>query len=206
MATTHDPAVPNHHADHPGFSGVGGFLAALTMIPGRSAVSDLAMELAAVGPSDHVVDIGCGPGSTARRAAARTGARVTAVDPADVMLGLARRLDRSGAVTWARGAAESLPLADGEAGAAWSIASVHHWPEIDAALTEVLRVLAPGGRFVAIERRTRPGATGLASHGWTAEQADAFRERCQLAGFERLRVESRRVGRGAQLAVVAVRP
>jgi hypothetical protein len=40
-----------------------------------------------------------------------------------------------------------------------------------------------GGRLVAIERLSRPGATGLASHGWTVEQASAFADRCRAHGF-----------------------
>jgi ubiquinone/menaquinone biosynthesis C-methylase UbiE len=48
---------------------------------------------------------------------------------------------------------------------------VHHWHDLDAGLAEVRRVLRPSGRFLAIERQVEPGATGLASHGWTAEQA-----------------------------------
>src|SRR3712207_2751108 len=90
------PAVPNHHADHPGFAGVTGLLMGLTMVPGRGTLARLAADLVAVAPGDHVVDVGCGPGAIAREAA-RRGARVTGVDPAEVMLGLARRLTRKGA-------------------------------------------------------------------------------------------------------------
>src|SRR5262249_37765675 len=68
---------------------------------------------------------------------------------------------------------------------AWSIACVHHWADLDAGLEEARRVLKPGGRLVAIERLSRPGATGLASHGWTPEQASAFKDRCLAHGFTR---------------------
>lgn len=195
--------VPNHHADHPGFSGIGGLLMGLTMVPGRSSVTDVAIDLAGVGPGDRVVDIGCGPGSSARRAAKR-GAQVTGVDPADVMLRLARVADRRRSVTWVQGVAEALPLPDDSATVVWSIASVHHWPDIDGGLSEIRRVLSPGGRLVALERRIKEGATGLASHGWTVEHAEAFAERCRTTGFEGVRVERRRTGRfGRQVAVVA---
>jgi ubiquinone/menaquinone biosynthesis C-methylase UbiE len=180
MTTT--ALVPNHHADHAGFHGVGGLLIGLTMSVGRGAIDRLAADLTEVRPGDHVADVGCGPGGAAREAA-RRGAAVTGIDPAPVMLQLARRLTWRRRVTWSEGAAESLPLPDASATVLWSIASVHHWPELDAGLAEAHRVLSPGGRFLAIERRTRPGATGLASHGWTDAQADAFAERCQAAGF-----------------------
>ena len=104
------------------------------------------------------------------------------------------------------GAAESLPLDDQSATVLWSIASVHHWPALDEGLREVHRVLQPGGRFVAVERQTQPGATGHASHGWTTEQANAFAERCRGAGFADVRVEHHRVGQRKLITVIASRP
>src|SRR5688572_11986002 len=80
--------APNHHADHEGFSGIKGYLSALTMLVGRKADAELAVERTGTGPGDHVVDVGSGPGSTARRAA-RAGAGVTGVEPASVMRDLA---------------------------------------------------------------------------------------------------------------------
>ena len=82
--------APNHHADYPGFAGVGGLLAALTFTVGRAADADLAIRLTGTGPGDHVVDVGCGPGVAVRRAAA-SAASVVGIDPAPVMLRVARR-------------------------------------------------------------------------------------------------------------------
>jgi ubiquinone/menaquinone biosynthesis C-methylase UbiE len=195
----------NHHADHPGFAGVAGLLAGLTMIIGRGGVASLAADLASVSDTDHVVDVGCGPG-TAAREAARRGARVTGVDPAAVMLRLARTLTTARtAITWAEGAAEDLPQPDGSATVVWSLATVHHWKDVAAGLAEASRVLAPGGRLVAIERRVRPGATGLASHGWTDQQAESFVAHCREGGFADVRLEKHRPGQRAVLAVAAVR-
>jgi ubiquinone/menaquinone biosynthesis C-methylase UbiE len=88
----------------------------------------------------------------------------------------------------------------------WSLASVHHWQDVDRALDEAHRVLRPGGRLVAIERRTVPGATGLASHGWTPEQAEAFAALCTRHGFDEPTVGSHGTGRRRRvLAVHAVR-
>ena len=61
---------------------------------------------------------------------------------------------------------------------------MHHWVDLAAGIVEVQRVLAPGGRFVAIERRIAdPNAAGVASHGWTVEQAESFGEHCRHHGF-----------------------
>jgi ubiquinone/menaquinone biosynthesis C-methylase UbiE len=88
----------------------------------------------------------------------------------------------------------------------WSIASVHHWSDLDPALAEVWRVLEPGGRFVAIERGVRAGATGLASHGWTGDHAEAFAGRCRAAGLDEVRIARSGAGRRAAVGVAAVKP
>jgi ubiquinone/menaquinone biosynthesis C-methylase UbiE len=196
----------NHHAGHPGFAGVTGLLAGLTMIVAGGAVARLAADLASVSDADRVVDVGCGPG-TAVREAARRGARVTGVDPAPVMLRLARTLTRDRlTITWAEGAAEDLREPDGSATVVWSLAAVHHWRDVTAGLAEVKRVLTPEGRLLAIERRVRPGATGLASHGWTDQQAESFAAQCRAAGFDSVHVEKHTPGRRAVSVVKAVRP
>ena len=199
-----EPEAPNHHAHHPGFRGLSGLLAAASMTVGRQANAALAIDLAELDASDHVVDIGCGPGAAVRRAA-RTGARATGIDPAPVMLRVARRLGGGERVTYRSGAAEALPLTDGSATVAWSISSVHHWPDIDTAVAEVWRVLATGGRFVAIERASEPGATGLASHGWTGVQSEAFAGTARDAGFSDVHIVPSDAGRRRVVAVVGLK-
>jgi len=202
--TTGQKSVPNHHAHYPGFAGPAGVLAAVTMLPGGTANARLAKRLSELTASDTVADIGCGPGIAVRRAA-RLGASVVGIDPAPVMLRLARFLTpRSAqAVRYAEGSAEALPLADSSVSVAWSIACVHHWADLDAGLQEARRVLKPGGRLVAIERLSRPGATGLASHGWTPEQADAFADRCRAHGFTEAAVRRHGEGSRAKVSVTA---
>jgi len=200
----HSPTadVPNHHGDHPRFSGVSGLIAALTMSFGRGANAALAMDRTDLVSGDRVVDIGCGPGIAARKAALR-GATVTGVDPSEMMLGVARRQDRHRAVTWRAGAAEALPLPDDSCDIAWSLSTVHHWGDLDKGLSEVHRVLSSGGRFLATERRVKPGATGLASHGWSDRQAETFGEHCSSAGFSTVEVTTHDSARGILLAVLA---
>jgi ubiquinone/menaquinone biosynthesis C-methylase UbiE len=131
---------------------------------------------------------------------------VTGVDPAAVMLRLARILTRRRLdITWVQGAAEELRLPDRSATVVWSLATVHHWRDVAAGLAEVHRVLSPGGRFLAIERRVRPDATGLASHGWTDEQAESFAAQCRTAGFDEVDAATRTAGRSAVTVVSAVR-
>ena len=200
------PANPvNHHADHPGFAGPMGLFAALTMLVAGGARARFVADLAALSSSDQVVDIGCGPGNSVR-AGARRGACVIGVDPAMVMLGVARLVTRDRpSITWLQGSAENLPLPEHSATVVWSVATVHHWADVAAGLVEVRRVLSPGGRFFAIERRVRPGATGLASHGWTDQQAASFAACCRTAGLDDVQIETLKRGRRAVQVVKAIR-
>jgi ubiquinone/menaquinone biosynthesis C-methylase UbiE len=196
-----DAPEPNHHADYPGFSGPTGLVAALSMVRGRGSTVRLAADLAALSAGDHLVDIGCGPGAAAREAA-RRGATVVGVDPAPVMLTVARRSTRRGLdITWVEGAAEALPVPDHSATVVWSLASVHHWKDVAAGVAEADRVLRPGGRLVVIERRVLPGATGHASHGWNPQQAEAFARAVRSAGFLDVEVTAHGQGRDATLSV-----
>ncbi len=205
--TTSQKPVPNHHADYAGFTGPAGFLVAATMALGGKGDARLAGRLGEITAGEAVADIGCGTGTAARHAAS-LGATVTGIDPAPAMLRLARLLTRQSpaAVRYLQGSAEALPLPGSSVSVAWSIACVHHWADLDAGLDEARRVLKPGGRLVAIERLTHPGATGLASHGWTAEQASAFADRCLARGFTSATADQHRDGRDTAVSVVATAP
>lgn len=174
--------VVNHHAAHPGFSGLTGTLYGLIFLLAGRRNARRANEIAEAGADDHVVDIGCGPGNAARLAA-RRGARVTAIDPSRAMLRVARAVGRGPRIVWSEGSAETVSVPDGAATVVWSLATVHHWRDVTSGLSEVRRVLAPGGRLLVIERQCPPDATGFASHGWTARQAESFAGQCRSAGL-----------------------
>lgn len=199
-------ALPvNHHADHPGFSGVTGTIVGLMLLWMGRANARLACALTLVSTGDRVVDIGCGPGGAAREAA-RHGAGVTGIDPSPVMLRLARAFTRDAGVEWTEGTAEKVPLPDGSATVVWSLATVHHWQDVGTGLGEARRLLTPNGRLLAVERRVQPGATGLASHGWTHQQAESFAAQCRTAGFNDATVGQHGEGRRAVWTVSATRP
>jgi len=205
-----EQVVPNHHAHHQPFSGVSGVLAALSMVRGREGDSRLAASLASVGRGDVVVDVGCGPGAAARHAAG-LGATVIGVDPAPVMLAVARWVSLGRNIRYVEGSAESVPLPDDHATVLWSIASVHHWTDVSAGLREARRVLRPGGRFVAIERsRTAHSGHahghGHASHGWTLDQASSLGDACRSAGFVDVEVGTHEGRAKETFTVVGIAP
>ena len=202
--------APNHHADYPAFAGLGGLVAALMFSVGRRATADLAIRLTNVGPHDDVLDVGCGPGVAVRRAAACQASSVVGVDPAPVMLRVARVLgafgDRHLGPSYLEGTAEELPLADGSASVLWSLSTVHHWHDLTAGLEEARRVLRPAGRLLAIERRVAPGASGHGTHGWTEDQAERFADQCKATGFTDVEVGHHSARHKLFLSVLARRP
>jgi SAM-dependent methyltransferase len=200
---------PNHHGEARQFGGVFGYLAGLTMMVGRGRDARLVTDIADLSSTDRLVDIGCGPG-TAVRIAGRCGAETTGVDPSGPMLRLAQMVSMLRRGTrgsrWLQDGAEHISLPDASTTVCWSLASVHHWPELRAGIDEVRRILEPGGRFIVLEKRTRAGAAGHASHGWTAAQAARFAHLLTMADFDDVRVADHDVGRRGVVTVVATKP
>jgi ubiquinone/menaquinone biosynthesis C-methylase UbiE len=194
--------------ERPGLAGTAIEVAtAISMMAGRGAAARAVCEAARLAPGDRVVDIGCGPG-TAVREAGRRGAVATGVDPSAAMLRTARWISgirRSPNVGWAVGQAEKLPLPDAAVTVAWAIASLHHWHDRAAGISEAARVLMPGGRLVLAERRTRAGARGHAAHGITPdEEAEVARE-VTAADFGDVQVQIRQAGRRTLMIVTGVK-
>lgn len=200
------PATPvNHHAGRTGFGGPAALAFGVAMHLAGRRRARMVVDVAAVTPADRIIDIGCGSGAIVAQAA-RRGARISGVDPSPTMLRLARIFVRGPAIQWAEGTAERLPVPTDSATLALAVATVHHWPDVTTALAEVGRVLVPGGRFLTIERQVRAGANGLASHGWTEDQANSYADQCRTAGFADVRVERHAAGRHTFWAIHATRP
>ena len=99
----------------------------------------------------RVLEIGCGLGTDGARFA-RAGAQYTGVDLTEAAVALARRrFELEGLPGEFRVAdAESLEFADGSFDIVYSHGVLHHTPDGAAAVREVRRVLAPGGRAVVM--------------------------------------------------------
>ena len=93
----------------------------------------------------RVLDIGTGEGQLARRRAA-AGSTVVGIDPTEAQIVEADR--RAGGPGYVRAGAAALPFADGAFDAAVACLVFEHIDDVDEAIAEVARVLAPGGRFV----------------------------------------------------------
>lgn len=107
---------------------------------------------AVVRPGDRVLDACCGTGDLAL-ADARAGGRVTGLDFSEPMLQRARKKDES--IAWVRGDLLSLPFADQSFDSATVGFGVRNVADVERALSELRRVLRPGGRLAILEI-TRP--------------------------------------------------
>ena len=114
--------------------------------PTLAGAAERLAELAGARPGMRLLDVATGTG-TAARAAARRGASVVGVDRSPGMLAVARELSRE--LDLRRADACALPFDDGHFDAVTCGLSLSHFADRDRALREVLRVLRPGGRFVA---------------------------------------------------------
>jgi demethylmenaquinone methyltransferase / 2-methoxy-6-polyprenyl-1,4-benzoquinol methylase len=107
---------------------------------------------AVVRPGDRVLDAACGTGDLAVLAA-RAGGRVTGLDFSEAMLARARR--KAPELEWVQGDLLSLPFADASFDAATVGFGVRNVADLSRALSELRRVLRPGGRLGILEI-TRP--------------------------------------------------
>jgi SAM-dependent methyltransferase len=100
------------------------------------------------GSDDRVLEIGCGMGTMAMNWA-QAGVRMTAVDLNEVAVEQTRRrMELAGLDVDVRQAdARELPFEDDSFSYAYSWGVLHHSPEIERSLEELMRVLRPGGGF-----------------------------------------------------------
>lgn len=129
---------------------------------GVEAVDALCVA-AGVGPSDRVLDIGCGVGGPLRRIVHKTGCRGVGLDLTDSRIVAARRLTEAvglqDRIEFVQGDATAAPLPDGAFTVAIGQETWCHIPDKAALLREAHRMLAPGGRlaFTDIIVRREPG-------------------------------------------------
>lgn len=102
-------------------------------------------------PKLTVADLGCGTGAVSEALAPVVG-RVFAVDDSKAMLAAAgERLSRFDNIDLRHGQLEAVPLDPGSVDAVTLILVLHHLPDPTRVLTEVRRVLAPGGRLLLVD-------------------------------------------------------
>jgi SAM-dependent methyltransferase len=117
---------------------------------GGPFAEDLLAE-AALRPGERVLDVACGTGVVARLAAERVGpsGTVAALDLNPAMLSVARSVPSAGAaIRWYETSAESIPLPDDSFDVVLCQLGLQFVVDKSAALRDMRRVLAPGGRVL----------------------------------------------------------
>lgn len=151
------------------------------------------LEWLAAQPGERILDIGCGDGQLTQRIAA-SGAGVVGIDSSLAMVMAAR----GRGIRADNGPAEKLPYPDHTFEAVFSNAALHWVRGQDEMLSEVHRVLRPGGRFVAemgghgniaairvafAAVLSRHGFAGLGERGNYYPTSDSYSSRLERHGF-----------------------
>ncbi len=125
------------------------------------------IDLAQVEPGERILDVACGTGVVARMAATRTGiaGKVVGLDFSPPMLAVARALPPvAGApIEWVEANALALPFAPAAFDMVFCQHGLQQIPDRPAALSEMRRVLAPGGRLAIAVWSRIEGSPGMAA-------------------------------------------
>ncbi|GAA3121408.1 hypothetical protein GCM10020254_80810 [Streptomyces goshikiensis] len=137
-------------------------------------LTDLVAERLAPEDGQHLLDVGCGHGSTAMRIVAHHAVRITGVSVSDYQVELANSRplppDLRGQTTFQLADAMELPFPDASFDGAYAIESLMHMKDKVAAIGHIARVLRPGGRLVIAEHSLEGELTAPD----TARMADAY--------------------------------
>jgi demethylmenaquinone methyltransferase/2-methoxy-6-polyprenyl-1,4-benzoquinol methylase len=110
------------------------------------------LDLAGVTPGRHVLDLACGTGDLAFGAAAR-GARVVGVDLTPRMIELARQRQAGSQsrIGWIVGDMTHLPVATASIDVVTTGYGLRNVPDLNGTLSEIHRVLRPGGTLCSLD-------------------------------------------------------
>jgi len=163
--------------------------------------ADLLAENADLRPGRRALELGCGTGIFLEKVAAR-GASVTGIDlSADLLARCAARVKGTATVRLVRGNAMRMPFPDGAFDAVYGSSILHHL-DLGAALSEVARVLRPGGRMAFAEPNIlNPQVAVMFKLGLTKRYFGVSPDEMAFTRF-RAAAAARRAG----LAEVEVRP
>ncbi len=109
----------------------------------------------------RVLEVSCGAGGGASYIVRTLGpASYTGLDLNPASVDFCRRRHRLPGLDFVQGDAEDLPFADETFDAVINVEASHQYPRIDRFLTEVARVLRPGGHFLYTDNRRVPDIAG----------------------------------------------
>jgi ubiquinone/menaquinone biosynthesis C-methylase UbiE len=107
---------------------------------------DIAINAVAEVAPARVVEVGCGDGAFAVRVASELGCEVVSLDLSARAVALARKRGANASI----GDVQNLLFASGTFDCAVAKWMLYHVPDLDRGISELARVLRPGGRLVAV--------------------------------------------------------
>lgn len=198
-------SVGRANAARPSFESYGGSAAECYeryFVPaiGAPLAADL-VEAATLRPGERVLDVACGTGVVARLATERVGpsGSIAGADINPGMLAVARAAAPGTACEWHQAPADALPLPDASFDAVLCQMGLQFFPDNVAALREMHRVLAPGGRILlnvpgpipeifavlaeALERHIKPGLAPFVRQVFSIHEPAVVQKLMTTAGF-----------------------
>ena len=131
---------------------------------GHGRLHQWGLKAAGIQLTDRVLDVGCGGGKAISRILEETRREVAGVDHSSEAVKTARSVNRaavsSGRLRIVESSVESLPFRDGFFDVVTAFETTYFWPELQAGLTEIHRVLNRGGRLVIANEFADRAAAG----------------------------------------------
>jgi SAM-dependent methyltransferase len=159
----------------------------------------IALAMLGVREGDQVIDVGCGPGNYTRPLAHAAGDGLTVgLDASEAMVAAAAKRSGGENIAYLRGDACALPFEDESFDVACSVGVIHMIEEPLAALDEMVRVLAPGGRLAILASCARKGRGRRERAGMTIFARDELTAALRDHGL--VEVEQRVIRRGQFVA------
>ena len=156
---------------------------------GHGRLHQWGLKAAGIQLTDRVLDVGCGGGKAISRILEETRREVAGVDHSPEAVKTARSVNRaaisSGRLRIVESSVENLPFRDGFFDVVTAFETTYFWPELQAGLTEIHRVLNRGGRLViANEFADRASAGAWAGRlNMRVPDSDALASAAYEAGF-----------------------
>jgi ubiquinone/menaquinone biosynthesis C-methylase UbiE len=128
----------------------------------HSSVTEWGLKHVSIQSRDTILDVGCGGGRTVARLAAmvREG-KTYGVDYSEASLAASQRANRkliaAGRVEIRPGSVSHLPFPDQMFDLVTAVETHYYWPDLNADMQEVLRVLKPGGALIIIAEAYKGG-------------------------------------------------
>jgi len=163
---------------------------------GNAELIGSTLDALALQPTDRFLDVGFGGGLSLRRAAELTNNALWGVDFSPDMVAAGQRslaeLIARGRLNVITADVAALPLRDGSIDAVCTTNTIYFWPDLEAALRELRRVVAPGGRaaFGFTGRAKMERFDDITQHGFRKFEPDELESALVAAGWSAVRTEA----------------